>query len=33
MGPQEVVNPEESVGSSGGADINVYCEDKLLSLS
>ena len=31
--PQEVVNPEVSVGSSDGTDVNVYCEDKLRSLS
>ena len=31
--PQEVVDPEGSVGSSGDREINVYCEDKLRSLS
>ena len=31
--PQKVVNPEGSDGSSEDTDINVYCEDKLRSLS
>ena len=31
--PHEVVNLKGSVGSSGGTDANVYCEDKLRSLS
>ena len=31
--PQEVVNPEGSVGSSGDTDIKVYCENKHRSLS
>ena len=30
---REVVNLEGSVGSSGGTDVDVYCEDKLRSLS
>ena len=30
--PQEVVNPEGFVGSSGDTDLKVYCEDKLRSL-
>ena len=31
--PQEVVDLKVSVGSSGGTDVNVYCENKLRSLS
>ena len=27
--PPEVINPEGSVGSSGGTDVNVYFEEKL----
>ena len=30
--PQEIDNPERSVGSSGGTDVSVYCEDKLRSV-
>ena len=30
---QEIVNLERSVGSRGGTDVSVYCEDKLRSLS
>ena len=32
-GPQEVANPERSVGSSGGTDVNAYCDYKLWWLS
>ena len=31
--PQGAVNPERSVGSSGGTYVNVYCEDKVRSQS
>ena len=31
--PQEVVKPERAVGSSGDTDNNLYCVDKLRSLS
>ena len=31
--PVEVVTLMRSVGSSGGTDVNEYCEDKLRSLS
>ena len=31
--PKEVFNPEGFVGSSGGTDIIVYCEDKFWPLT